>query len=52
MLIALWAVGFILGVVVLLLGLRRRQTPLIATGAVVMLVTGSPLLVFHLLGFY
>ena len=52
MLVALWAVGFILVVIMLLPGLRRRQTPLIAAGAVVMLVTGSPLLVFHLLGYY
>ena len=52
MLVALWAVGFILGVIVLLPGLKCRQTLLIAAGAVVMLVTGSPLLVFHLLGYY
>jgi hypothetical protein len=50
--IALWIVGFVIGAIMLGLGLRRRQRPLIAVGLVLMLVTGSLLLTFHLLGFY
>ena len=50
--LALLAVGFVLGVIMFCLGLRRRQRRLIAAGVVVMSVTGSLLLVLHLLGFY
>jgi hypothetical protein len=50
--IALLAVCFVLGLIMLWLGLRRRKRPLIAAGVVVMLVTGSLLLMLHLLGFY
>jgi drug/metabolite transporter superfamily protein YnfA len=50
--IALLAVCFVLGVIMLWLGLRQRKRPLIAVGVVVMLVTGLLLLILHILGFY
>ena len=50
--IALLAVCLVLGVIMLWLGLRQRKRPMIAAGVVVMLVTGSLLLILHLLGFY
>jgi drug/metabolite transporter superfamily protein YnfA len=50
--IALLAVCFVLGVIMLWLGLRQQKRPLVVVGVVVMLASGLLLLILHLLGFY